>query len=371
MSGEAGPSTGPPQDVNQLARQISGLNDASLMALGELLPLSTRKRLQEALAPSDRTPDRKGKRPALFSKPAVKTLRDLYILLRAMHYEHHIAWIQDLRGFCLVMSEEKGNVSTCKDSNDPYKCWLHPADDQASTVMCLCPKRGSGQEYEKLKIRKPSTAKPKAAGMKTEGYVYYQIPTWVKETCVQKGIEPPFAKMVVHRLVLLAHLVLADTPVDQVPTDMECSHLCGNPWCWLHLDLETASVNQSRGPCFDPANEIKFPCNSHGTDPPLYCVRSRAASSLIPGLLVDGKDHRREVELSTARRWWDERDLPSGTNAIEYYIRVRKVGGKGPTGLQKAGELLRSAFVGSPLVTLLRPSGRRGNGDDTTSGSSL
>lgn len=355
MSGDAGPSTTPLPDVNNLARQIARLTDASLMELGTQLDPTARKRLLDCLGPSA-SPDRKGKKPVFpsLSKPKPKTLREQYVLLWSMHYDHHIPWIQDLRGFLTVMSEEKGNVSTCKDSKDPYKCWLEPADEQASTVMCLGPKRGIGPEYEKLKIRKPSTAKPKAAGMKTEGYVYYQLPSWVKGTCGHKMIDVPFEKMVVHKLVVIAHLVLANTPADQIPTDKECSHLCGNPWCWLHLDLETPSVNQDRGPCFDPANESKFQCTAHGTDPPVYCIRSRAASSLISGLLVDGKDPRENVELSTARKWWNERNQTSGINAVAYYNDVRKVGGKGLSGFQRAAKLLQTAMVGSPIKSLLR-----------------
>jgi len=271
-----------------------------------------------------------------------------------MHYEHHIPWIQDLRGFLLVMSEERGNISTCANYKDPYKCWEVPANDDASTVKCLAPKRGTGPED--AKVRKPSNAKPKAKGMLSEGYVYYQLPKWVKETCAQKGIQVPFEKIVLHRLVYLAHLVLENLAEEAVPTDKESSHLCGNPWCWLHVQLETPSVNQMRGPCFDPANAR--PCDGHGTDPVLYCIRSKAASSLIPELLVDGKDERKQVELGFSRDWWDRRNSDSGKNAIQYYQSVRAVGGKGRTGLQIASDFIsKSATVlGSPLLRLRRPS---------------
>jgi len=370
MSGEAGPSTMPPEDIDQIVESINNLDDASIMDISSRLNPAARKRLLESLG-SIPSPDPKGKRRALFrtTKPA-KTLLEQYRLLRVLFYEHHINWIQDLRGHLLVNSEEKGNVSTCKNYKNAYKCWEEPADNQASTVMCLCPKRGAGPEYEKLKIRKPSKDSPKEAGSEdTEGYVYYQVPSWVKGTCKSKGIDVPFEKMVVHRLIVLAHLVLAKTPDDQVPTDMECSHLCGNPWCWLHLTMETASVNQARGPCFDPANEEKFACPGHATDPLIYCIRSRAASSLIPGLLVDGRDPREEVELSTARKWWNQKELPSGQNAVAFYNDLRKVGGS-VSGTQKAAKLMlsaKNAILGSPMVAALM--GRR-NGNGAPSGES-
>lgn len=345
-----------PSSVNNLASLAANLDDASLMEFSAQLDSETRKRLLECLGPG--SPDRKGKKPVLSRPPPPpKTLREQYILLRDMHYNHHIAWIQDLRGFLIVMSEEIGNISTYTDFKDPYRCWEAPANDDASTVMCLGPKRGSGQAYDKLKIRKPSTAKPKAAGMKSEGYVYYQLPAWVKDTCAQKSIPVPFAKMVLHKLVLLAEFVLANKPADQVPTDQDTSHLCGNPWCWLHLRLESASLNQARGPCFDPANESKFPCNAHGTSPPVYCIRSRTASSLIPGLLTNGKDTRADVELTLARKWWDERGQSSGRNAVAFYNDVRAVGGKGLSGFQRAANLMTAnTLIGTPLKKLLKRS---------------
>jgi hypothetical protein len=352
MSGEAGPSGPPAPPLNLLARQISGLDDAALRELGEQLTPETRKRLRDNLASSGQTPpsDRKGKRSLFNPKPAPpKTLRELYVLLRDMHKVHEIAWIQDLRGFVTCMSEERGNISTCRDSKDPYKCWEDPPDEEASTVKCLAPKR------EGKDIRKPSTAKPKAAGMKTEGYVYYQIPAWVKDTCGNKNIAVPFSKIVLHKLVLLADLVLKDKEADEIPTNMECSHLCGNPWCCLHVVLETSSVNQDRGPCFDLANEKKFACTGHGTDPVLYCIRSREASSRVPGLLVDGKDQRAEVVVEIARTWWNQRNDESGKNAVRFYSGVRKVGGKGAAGHQiAAGFHAAAKIIGTPLKTLMQ-----------------
>jgi hypothetical protein len=355
MSGEAGPSVPaptPPPDVNNLARQISTLSDASLEQLGAQLDPATRKRMLHCLGPN--VAPSKGKKPArsLFAKvPEAKTLREQYRLLRDMHKHHHIAWIQDLRGYLIVMSEEIGNISTYTDPKDPYTCWEHPADDRASTVTCLGPKRGPS-EVRKVQIRKPEKAPPKSGVGKSEGYVYYQIPSWVKTTCNDKNIVVPFSKMVLHKLVMIAQMVLEDRPVEDVPIDMECSHLCGNPWCWLHLTLETASVNQARGPCFDPALD-NHACNNHGS--PFYCIRSRAASSLIPGLLVDGKDMREDIELSIARQWWNGRNQVSGKDAVSYYLDVRAVGGKGLTGFQRAANLLlNKAWVGTPLKALLQ-----------------
>lgn len=145
--------------------------------------------------------------------------------------------------------------------------------------------------------------------------------------------------------------------IGPIPDGLESSHFCGNEWCVLHLGWETKSVNQDRGPCFEPTRD-NLACNGHNSSPLVYCIRSRAASSLVPGLLnAQGKDTRPICEIPTVRRWWNERDSVSGRQAKELYLDVLKTGGKGgATGKQKMVAFVQriAHVLSSPLKKKLK-----------------
>lgn len=281
--------------------------------------------------------------------PAQKTLREQYQLLYEYYWEMHLDWIQFLRGFITTQFTERGNISVVEDRKDPYARWLSGPNASASTALCLAPR------LDDKRVRKPEKAAK--AGKSSEGYVYFQMPTWLKESVAAVDKPVAFEKISLHRLALIADMVLNHVDSSSIRDSVESSHFCGNEWCTLHLGWETKSVNQDRGPCFDPTR-ANLPCSGHNSNPLVFCVRSREASSRVPRLLNgEGQDTRSICEIPTVRRWWNERDSESGRRAKTFYEDLLKSGGKGMTGAEKVrggGGSIIAKWFSSPLKGILK-----------------
>lgn len=165
-----------------------------------------------------------------------------------------------------------------------------------STALCLVPKAGGGTS-------------PAAK----DGYVTFNIPAlWVD--LLRASTESPYSlgkKSAAHRLILLG----SEIPPAAVEGGeiTEASHICGNPFCLRHLRWETKSLNQSRGPCFRATAENKaIPCNGHGTNPKVYCIRTRDCA-FEPEQCNDP-----QVEAVNGRVVKDERDMAECLLIREY-----------------------------------------------------
>jgi hypothetical protein len=109
-----------------------------------------------------------------------KTLTEQYQLLSKYYWEWKLDWIQFLRGYITTMFEERGNISVNEDRKDPYKRWRSGQNTTASTALCLAPIVSDDK-----KGKQPEKA---AKGNKlSEGYVYFQMPSWLKGCCGRSG----------------------------------------------------------------------------------------------------------------------------------------------------------------------------------------
>jgi hypothetical protein len=308
------------QKVKNLSDSLSALTDDEMNALGKALDPVTSNRLQLML------------RALKSSSKKTKTLSEQVQNLSEYYHEHKLDWIQFLRGYLTTHYEERGNVSIIEDRKDAFARWQSGPNEDESTVRCIVPKNGG----------------PHRAPDKKDGYNYFQMPKWLKDSVAAKQIDPVFEKIGLHRLALIADMVVNEVDVSSIG-DVEASHICGQEWCILHVRPESSSLNQERGPCFNRERDDTVICSSV-----IPCIRSRKASSRDGILNSEGRDTRTATENPIVGKWWNERATESGKRAEQFYSEMVKSGGKGPTGSQKMMNFVANCDDNSILSTVLK-----------------
>lgn len=186
-------------------------------------------------------------------------------------------------------------------------------DAANSTCECVVPKSGS---YVSDK----------------DGYVQFNIPGFWRELAKGANLEKRHSlkqkKIAAHRLLLLA---AEDVEIPQ-PGD-QGSHLCGNPWCALHVTWESASNNQARGQCFNPVTDT-IPCG-HEQAFGIACVRTKSSPKWDGTAWQEGgMDDRTSTQNPFVRRWMAAKNTPEGLVATNAYKQATNVGG-GKRAIQK------------------------------------
>lgn len=242
--------------------------EASLVAnfgtLDEASKLRTLKRLIDSVpSPAQRELGIQLKKPKGSDPITSNNAIGLGMLLEALDVVSGVRWVDYVLDWVdknyELQPNDFGGPQVDVSDRRTWRDKLYAGPDEAnSTAQCYVPKKGAVKPAEK------------------DGYVQFNIPalwTDILEASTNKGYSLG-KKTAIHRLILLGSEIPPGTVENGEIT--EVSHTCGNPFCIRHLRWETKSLNQSRGVCFKAKPELQaIPCNGHGTNPKVYCVRTQ------------------------------------------------------------------------------------------------